>query len=284
MGGYTKLFSEIVTSSIWNEDDKVRITWITLLALSNADGFVSCVPTSLALMSRVPLKDCLKAIERLSKPDPESRTPDHEGRRIEKVMGGWIILNYPKYRERISDDPYTVAARQRQQKHRQKLAEQNKSPPSPPLKSSEAEAEAEAGSRDVTQRHAVPKFIKPTPEAVTEYAKSIEFEMDGQAFVDFYVSKGWMVGKSPMKDWQAAVRTWKKRNTEHPPATTGSGQRKPYPGELMKQLAELRQQRATIYNRHEENGKIPESKPQARKEHSELCSKIRELETQIRTM
>ena len=53
-------------------------------------------------------------------------------------------------------------------------------------------------------------MIKPTPDQVTEYAKSIDFDLDGELFCDFYISKGWMVGKSPMVDWKAAVRTWKR--------------------------------------------------------------------------
>lgn len=52
---------------------------------------------------------------------------------------------------------------------------------------------------------------KPTPQEVEEYAQTISFPIDGEAFCDFYASKGWVVGRSPMKDWQAAVRTWKRR-------------------------------------------------------------------------
>ena len=54
------------------------------------------------------------------------------------------------------------------------------------------------------------RFTKPTLSDVKEYASSIRFELDCEAFMNFYDSKGWKVGKSPMKDWQAAVRTWKK--------------------------------------------------------------------------
>ena len=53
------------------------------------------------------------------------------------------------------------------------------------------------------------RFQKPTPDEVTNYARKIGFILDGNQFCDFYESKGWMVGKSPMKVWQAAVRTWK---------------------------------------------------------------------------
>lgn len=55
------------------------------------------------------------------------------------------------------------------------------------------------------------RFQKQTPEQVTEYAASIGFQLDGEAFCDFYESKGWKIGSTPMKDWQAAVRTWKRR-------------------------------------------------------------------------
>lgn len=54
------------------------------------------------------------------------------------------------------------------------------------------------------------RFVSPTVEEVVAYARSIAFNFDGESFVDYYTAKGWLVGKSPMKDWRAAVRTWKK--------------------------------------------------------------------------
>lgn len=53
------------------------------------------------------------------------------------------------------------------------------------------------------------RFEKPTAQLVSSYAESIGFKLDGQQFCDFYESKGWLIGRSPMKSWQAAVRTWK---------------------------------------------------------------------------
>lgn len=52
-------------------------------------------------------------------------------------------------------------------------------------------------------------MFKPRSEEVTKYALGIGFKLKGEHFIDFYESKGWMVGKSPMKDWKAAVRVWK---------------------------------------------------------------------------
>ncbi len=58
------------------------------------------------------------------------------------------------------------------------------------------------------------RFVKPTPAEVEEYARTIDYKIDGEAFCDFYESKGWVVGKSPMKDWKACVRTWKRMDNK----------------------------------------------------------------------
>jgi len=56
------------------------------------------------------------------------------------------------------------------------------------------------------------KFQKPTPEQAAEYAISIGFVLDGQHFIDYYEARGWKYkGGVKMKDWKAAVRTWKAR-------------------------------------------------------------------------
>ena len=49
-------------------------------------------------------------------------------------------------------------------------------------------------------------------ETVRAYCQERGNKVDPQAFVDFYESKGWMVGKNKMKNWKAAVRTWEKED------------------------------------------------------------------------
>jgi hypothetical protein len=59
------------------------------------------------------------------------------------------------------------------------------------------------------------KFIIPTFNDVLEYCMQNNLEVDGVKFINFYESKGWMVGKNKMKDWKAAIRTWvKPKQTE----------------------------------------------------------------------
>jgi len=54
-----------------------------------------------------------------------------------------------------------------------------------------------------------PKAIPPTPEQVTAYSASIGYPLDGSKWCDFYEAKGWSVGKTRMKNYQAAIRNWK---------------------------------------------------------------------------
>ena len=100
MAGFTKLVSEIITSSIWSADDPTRIVWITILALKDEDGFVAASLSGLANAARETIETTKKAVEILEAIDSESRSSEYEGRRIAKVEGGWIVLNHYKYREK----------------------------------------------------------------------------------------------------------------------------------------------------------------------------------------
>ena len=51
-------------------------------------------------------------------------------------------------------------------------------------------------------------FVKPTLEEIAQYCQERGNTVDPQKFIDHYESNGWRVGKNPMKDWRAAVRTW----------------------------------------------------------------------------
>jgi hypothetical protein len=98
--GFTKLDSGIVNSSVWAESLATRVLWITMLAMSDENGFVSSSKSGLLRAANVPVDDFDVAIKTLESPDVESRTPDNNGRRVEKIDGGWVILNFMKYRAR----------------------------------------------------------------------------------------------------------------------------------------------------------------------------------------
>ena len=55
------------------------------------------------------------------------------------------------------------------------------------------------------------KQIPPKIEMVEQYIAEHGYNVDADAFMDYYESKGWLVGKSKMKDWQAAIRNWSRK-------------------------------------------------------------------------
>ena len=61
-------------------------------------------------------------------------------------------------------------------------------------------------------------FIRPTLEEVESYCRERKNNVDPESFINFYESKGWVIGKSKMKDWKAAVRTWERNEKKKPSA------------------------------------------------------------------
>ena len=70
------------------------------------------------------------------------------------------------------------------------------------------------------------RFVVPTVEEVAAYCRERGNSVDAQRFVDFYTSKGWRIGKEPMRDWKACVRTWE-RNGRDRVEVSGTGGGKP---------------------------------------------------------
>lgn len=60
----------------------------------------------------------------------------------------------------------------------------------------------------------VKRFVKPTIEDIFNYCSERENNVDCRKFFDYYESNGWKVGKNPMKDWKASIRTWEKNTTQ----------------------------------------------------------------------
>lgn len=64
------------------------------------------------------------------------------------------------------------------------------------------------------QKKSEKRFQKPTLEEVKSYCQERDNKVDAEKWFDFYSSNGWKVGKNPMKDWKAAVRTWEKSSNK----------------------------------------------------------------------
>ncbi|MBE6984885.1 MAG: hypothetical protein E7434_04605 [Ruminococcaceae bacterium] len=92
--------------------------------------------------------------------------------------------------------------------------------------STEAEADADAETKGEGNKAAKPphnRFFPPSVDEVREYCKERGNSVDPVRFVDYYTANGWMVGKSKMKDWKAAVRTWESNQFDNGRGDTKSG-------------------------------------------------------------
>ncbi|MFV0497940.1 MAG: hypothetical protein ACK5L0_07235 [Candidatus Fimivivens sp.] len=133
---------------------------------------------------------------------------------------------------RVADKPYLYICSWQQ--HQRLRCTKEKYPPPPqkvcgdlpqvaasggslPLTAARAGAESQSESQsesevEVESVCATDRFIPPTIQEVDNYCKMNKYAVSAARFVDFYASKGWCVGISPMADWHAAVRRWCERD------------------------------------------------------------------------
>lgn len=100
-----------------------------LVVLCTPDGIVDMTPQAIAARTSIPLEIITKGLAILSDPDPHSRTPGDDGRRIVLMDGhrpwGWLIVNHNKYRHMKDADTVRAQTRERVRKHREKQAGTN---------------------------------------------------------------------------------------------------------------------------------------------------------------
>lgn len=120
---YAKVFTQIFDSSI-ADDYKLRHFFMDLLVLADINGVVDMTPTAIAGRTRIPLEEVQGYLASLEGPDTESRTQEHEGRRIVRLdehrTWGWCILNYHKFRAIASEDQRKALTRERVRRFREK--------------------------------------------------------------------------------------------------------------------------------------------------------------------
>lgn len=104
MNTWTPLFSKIVDSSIWTELDHVVKVFLTMLALKDADQVVRYNAFGIAQRAHKTEKEVLEALKVLSSPDHKRlEKQPFDGRRIERVVDGWKLLNGQHYEDMMRD-------------------------------------------------------------------------------------------------------------------------------------------------------------------------------------
>lgn len=117
--GFAKLDSGIVDSTIWMKPHDALRVWIALLAKSDSYGIVRIASPALAHQCFVTPERLAEIISDFCSPDPDSRSPNSDGRRLQPIEGGWTIINYLRYRDMMQRKSASHA--ERQAKYREKL-------------------------------------------------------------------------------------------------------------------------------------------------------------------
>lgn len=194
---YVKMFTQIFDSSI-ADDYQVRHVFEDICKLADVDGVVDMTPEAIASRTRVPLKIVNTSLAKLAAPDPRSRSPEEEGRRIVLIDShrdwGWRIVNYEHYRQLRDDDARRSYFRDYMRQYRAKkkadgvinskqmLNDVNHG--KPPSTHAEAESEAEV-LQTVSERSVVSRDgVKAFESFWSEYPKKSS-RMDAEhAFVE----------------------------------------------------------------------------------------------------
>lgn len=217
MAGYTKLFNSILASTVWREDNETRIVWITLLAMADKDGIAEGSVPGLADFARVPVEAARRALETLSSPDPDSRSVEFEGRRIEATEGGWRILNHARYRQKLSADERRNYLRLKQREYRERRKHSattvtDVSDKSTPYTQAEAEAYTEAHVHTLSPPRRAPLVDQ---RAHRGHAQCGRVCLPANLFNEFVRRRNHDKADAEVRDWALSVeKTWAEKAEE----------------------------------------------------------------------
>lgn len=223
---YTKLFSSITESTIVSEPVSTRWLWITMLAMANAAGEVHGSVPGLARRANLSMEETEAGLACFFAPDPYSRTKENEGRRIEQIDGGWLLLNHRKYAAMRNADERREYMRKYMRYYRsksgvddgdavntdvntreQKLAKL--APPSPSPSQEKQDQKSRCAHSAKSRAVRLPPDWRPTDDQVEWTGRErpdVDVAVEIEKFRDYWHAKA---GKDARKvDWAATWRNW----------------------------------------------------------------------------
>ncbi len=195
---FAKVFSQIFESSI-AMDYSVRHMFMDLLVLSDAEGAVDMTYDAISRITNVPIEIVRRCIDQLCQPDPESRSPLHEGKRLVPIDShrnwGWIIVNYEHYRK-IRDEEARKAYFRDYQRERRSVKDKSLT------KGDKVEPSSSTSS------YSSEKGRPKDEQEVISFCKSISLT-DGEYFWNKWVANDFTNNGRKMRDWRATIKSWK---------------------------------------------------------------------------
>lgn len=209
--GWIKLFRKLIDNRIYFEEpfDKTH-AWIDMILVADSDGTINTSIKQLANRWKWSEGKVRRFLERLSEDGMVRTNGSHGGSTNGTTVS---IVKYGEYQcgrrtdgstdgstDELSEwgkgDVYNINITRRK--------EEKNNPPNV--------------LTNIAPQRGAKSFVKPTVEEVRSYCEERNNNVDPDAFIDFYESKDWMIGKNKMKNWKAAVRTWERsRNGQQTP-------------------------------------------------------------------
>ncbi len=163
---WSPLFSSIVMSSVWDLDPASKVVWVTMLAVKDRVGFVSGTVPGLARLAKVTPDECRKALALFEAPDPDSRSKENAGIKIEAVEGGWFILGHERFQKQMREVSTKIGNAKRQRKRREKILANHQGHSRPQVGEPEFVKAYAVG--DESRMEAIVERNHPTRTATTE--------------------------------------------------------------------------------------------------------------------
>lgn len=221
---YSKLHSSLVNSSLWAQPDSVRILFVTMLAICDKHGYVFGSKQGIGRIANIEIGDIDYAFSTLMLPDDDSsdllRNPENQGKRIERIDGGWRLLNFEYYTQLRNADDRREQNRVSQAKFRESkkltpvIKRHQPSPnviarePSKPISDVDVDAD-----KNISEEKGEAGDLKARPRSQAEveaFCLSISLPIsDGTYFWNTQEAGGWTRNGKRIKDWKASIRAWK---------------------------------------------------------------------------
>ena len=213
---YGKHFQSTYSGSMIGLGPLSFAVWGYVIA-NTVNGYVELNPILLAaIFGKTTPEEIEDAIQTLCAPDPKSRNKDHDGRRlIREGEFSYFVPTHSHYvnirNESDRRDYMREYMRKRRQEEMLTVNTANSKQRKPPLAHIDTDTYTYTNTDTVKQKRG--HFMPPSLQEITDYCKERQNTVSPEQFLNFYESKGWMVGKTKMKDWKACIRTWEQRQT-----------------------------------------------------------------------
>lgn len=173
---YAKVFTSMWDGSLYGKLEASAVL-MACVTLCNAQGVLDMTPEAISGRTGWPVEFVRKGITDLEMPDPRSRTPDEDGRRLAKLDDhrdwGWLIVNYEKYRALADADVIKLQTRERVRKHREKANASKRAVTVGNAQKRQAEAETEAEEGKKEAQAPIPGLDSESWNRFFGYRKSI---------------------------------------------------------------------------------------------------------------